>query len=378
MRRICLLSMILLMAWLFTGHAFASEEPQYNNQFLLSVFFKAQALRDQAIAEIKKIDMEIKKNEETIQKSQQIINLASQRTDVNARKAEAIAKEALIKAQEAKRRNEEIKREWELKKIRADRSYATIQNMLSQSGGSDNHIKGFITNYTGNAWIVNAEGKQVSLENNFLKPGDEVWTGDGTAEIQMLDGRATAKLGPYSKFTIKKDTPEEQIAELLKGKVYMAVDKIDEYAKKMKEKLEQLENNEDLKKVVKNLKEDIKGYAELIEAGIYCSQQIDFLVRSHCIQDYLNKHGYYEALHLLHKQSLRTPTAVLGIRGTKYTVDVKNQDITEINVLEGSIEVSSLTGDKKVIVNEGYKVIATKNGIGNPEKITNIEKWWEK
>jgi len=221
-------SLLLLIILSYTGVAFA----QYDSNFLLSVLFKVQELRDKAITEIRKIDMEIKKNEETVRKSQQIITLASQRTNANARKAEKIARDALMKAQEAKRTNEETRKQWEFQKIRADKSYATIQNMLSQKYDSKQQIKGFMTNYRGNVYILKANGEKTYPDNGFLEPGDKVWTGNGTAEIQMLDGRANAKLGPYSEFEMQKDTAQEQVAELLKGKVYMAVDKIDDYAEK--------------------------------------------------------------------------------------------------------------------------------------------------
>jgi tellurite resistance-related uncharacterized protein len=331
----------ILAILFFTANAFAHDEPQYSNNFLLSLYFKAVELRDRAIMEIRKIDMEIAKNNETIQKSEKIISLAQQKGNT---KAEMIARDALIKAQEAKRKNEEIRKEWELQKIRADRSYATIQNMLSQKNDSKQQIKGFVASYTGNVYIIKANGERVTPENGFLEPGDKVWTGDGTAEMQMLDGRATAKIGPYSEFEMKKDTPEEQVVELIKGKVYIAVDKIDEYAKKMKEKIEQY-------------KGDLKTIKDIKEEDI----------------EYLLEHSKFNKK-FVHK----CPTAVLGIRGTKYTVDVRDGNTTEINVLEGSVEVSNVKGNKKIIVEEGYGAIATRNGISDPQKIGQIERWWER
>lgn len=131
------IAIITAMVMIFSISALAFDKPQYSNSFLLSVLFKVQGLREQAMEEIRKLDIEIKNNEATIQKSKQIIDLASQRTDAKAKQAEVIAREALLKAQEAKRKNEETRREWELKKIRADRSYAAVENMLSQDLGSN-------------------------------------------------------------------------------------------------------------------------------------------------------------------------------------------------------------------------------------------------
>jgi ferric-dicitrate binding protein FerR (iron transport regulator) len=355
MRRIYQISMILLMAWFLTGPAIAYEEPQYGNQFLLSIFFKTQALRDQAIAEIRKIDMEIKKNEETIQKSQQIINLAGQRTGTNARKAEAIAREALMKTQNAKRTNEETRKQWELQKIRADKSYATIQNMLSQKYDSRQQIKGFMTNYRGNVYIIKANGEKTSLDNGFLEPGDKVWTGNGTAEVQMLDGRADAKLGPYTEFVMKKDTPQEQVAELLKGKVYMAVDKIDEYAKKMKEKIDQYK--EDVQTIKQLNKEDINDLENYIERK-------KFLLENHCC-------------HSAPDGKIYCITAVVSVRGTKFTSEIKDNTM-KVTVLEGIVDVNIPEKNKTLSVEAGNKAIIISDGTTKVEKIEQIERWWER
>lgn len=356
MRRTYEISIILLMVCLFSGHAIAYEAPQYSNRFLLSLYFKAQALRDRAGEEIRKIDMEIKKNEIAIQKAQQIINLASQRTDANARKAEAIAREALMKAQEAKRRNEETKKEWELTKIRADRSYAKVHNMLSQGYGSKSQIKGLMTNYTGNVYVVKANGDAVSPENGFLEPGDKVLTGDGTAEIQMLDGRATAKIGSYSEFVMKKDTPEEQVVELLKGKVYMAVDKIDEYAKKMNERIEQYK--EDLQTIKQLKKEDIDDLE-------------NYLKKEHRI--------LWKNIRRVKGEPFPTPMIVaIGVRGTIFTGEIKDNNTIEVIVLEGIVDVNIPEKDKTLSVEAGNKATIDPDGDIKAEKIGQIERWWRR
>jgi len=53
---------LLLMLLLFTGIAYAYDEPRYSNNFLLSVYFKTVGLRDKALAETRKIDGEIRDN----------------------------------------------------------------------------------------------------------------------------------------------------------------------------------------------------------------------------------------------------------------------------------------------------------------------------
>jgi len=344
--------LLLLIILLFTGVAYAYDEPQYNSNFLLSVLFKAQELRDKATMEIRKIDMEIKKNEEAIQKSEKIISLAQQKGNT---KAEMVAKDALMKAQEAKRKNEETKKQWELNKMRADRSYAAIQNMLSRNLGSSKQIKGFMTNYTGNVYIIKANGEKASPDNGFLDPGDKVWTGNGSAEIQMLDGRGSATLGPYSEFVMKKDTPQEQVVELLKGKVYMAVDKIDEYAKKMKEKIDQYK--EDLQTIKQLNKEDIADLKKEI-------RKRQFLLE-------------HRECHLGPDEKIYCITAVCAVRGTKFTSKIKDNNTYEVIVLEGIVDVTIPEKDKTLSVDTGNKAIIGVDGDVKVEKIDQIKKWWE-
>ena len=344
--------LLLLIILLFTGVAYAYDEPQYNSNFLLSVLFKAQELRDKATMEIRKIDMEIKKNEEAIQKSEKIISLAQQKGNT---KAEMVARDALMKATEAKRKNEETKAGWELNKMRADRSYAAIQNMLSRNLGSSKQIKGFMTNYTGNVYIIKANGEKASPDNGFLDPGDKVWTGNGSAEIQMLDGRGSATLGPYSEFVMKKDTPQEQVVELLKGKVYMAVDKIDEYAKKMNEKIDQYK--EDLQTIKQLNKEDIADLKKEI-------RKRQFLLE-------------HRECHLGPDEKIYCITAVCAVRGTKFTSEIKDNNTYEVIVLEGIVDVTIPEKDKTLSVDTGNKAIIGVDGDVKVEKIDQIKKWWE-
>lgn len=348
-------SLVAAMVLLFSGFAFAYDEPKYDSNFLLSVLFKAQKLREQAREEIRKLDIEVKRNEATIQNSKQIIDLASQRNDANAKQAATVAKEAMLKAKEAKRKNEESKKQWELAKIRADRSYATILNIFNR--GSDRQIKGFITDYRGRVDIFKANGDKASPENGFIEPGDKVWTyGDSSAEIQMLDGRATARIGPYSEFVMKKDTPQEQVIELLKGKVYMAVDKADDYAKEMEENLEQYKND------IQTIKK-------------WTSEQFDEYVKK--IREYERKLSVsYPNCHVVDKKT-KCLTVAVAVRGTKFAGEVKENNSMEVTVLEGIVDITIPELGKTVSLTTGLKAIINKDGTIKQEKTDYVERWWE-
>jgi len=57
------------------------------------------------------------------------------------------------------------------------------------------------------------------------------------------------------------------------------------------------------------------------------------------------------------------------VRGTRFSVELKNEETTEIAVFEGSVEAGDSKGEKRVLVEEGFKVIVTKDGISGPQKI---------
>jgi ferric-dicitrate binding protein FerR (iron transport regulator) len=69
------------------------------------------------------------------------------------------------------------------------------------------------------------------------------------------------------------------------------------------------------------------------------------------------------------------------VRGTEFLVFEDDKTGTEVIVLEGSVEMKGIKGEKTIIINASYKVIVTKDGIlSNPEKIdlTKMDKWWER
>jgi len=328
-RLLPVLVILLILSCSFVSTVFSQDNAVQKNNWLLGVLFKAEWLRDDAV-------LQIKKAENYITRAQYII--AGARQEHNA-EAEKVAKDALTVAKKTK-----AKAEW--KKLKAEESIATIRNALSKNlGGSDRQIKGFVTNYTGRADILKANGDTVPPENGFLEPGDKVITLNGTAEIQALDGRASAKIGPYSELVMKKDTPEEQALELLKGKAHIDVEKMDEYLKMLDEKLKKYK--EDISNIPKDYEKFVKGLK----------------------------------VHAQKKFEVRTQGGGGAVRGTEFLVFEDNKTGTEIIVLEGSVEMYGVKGEKTIIVNAGNKGTVTKDGkLSEPEKIdiSNLEKWWER
>lgn len=345
----CILSAFLL--FIFYGISFAQDSDIQKNTWRLGVIFKFENMRDKAIEDIQKYEGEIQKCQNTISKSENIERLAQQKGNV---KAEIIAHDASIKAQEAKIKNKEKKNSAELNKIRAEGSLATLKNelsiALSHPQAHPDEIKSVVTNHSGRVEIQKENGEIIDFGKNqigLLEKGDEIVTyGNSSAELQLLEGRGSLKVGEYSKVKMEEDDKGTQILNMLKGKVHINVEKMDEYLKMFDEKLKEYKGN------ISNIPEDFEKLKQRLIAKA-------------------NR-----------KLALRTSgECTCATRGTEFLVFEDDKTGTEIIVLEGSVEMKGTKGEKIIIVNAGYKGTTTKDGIlSEPEQIdiSNLERWWEK
>jgi hypothetical protein len=347
-RRSCLVGLALMI--LFPGGwASAAQEASQNDGFLLGALFRTRDLIDRTAADLQKIEGEIQENDRVIKKAEEIIVLAGQR---NNKQAESVARDAQLKAREARKKNEDTKARLELVRKRAAASYGALKNRLaaSRGGGANSPIKGMVSSYSGRVQVSKKNGERFELRDDdpgLLEPGDAILTyGASSAEIQTLDGRGAVQLGEYSELRLQEDTPEKQVLELMRGKIYSAVDKMDDFANMLQEKTEQFGSDF---LTVANVSE--KEYEAVIKSLRARAQK---------------------------KFEVRTPSWAMAVRGTRFSVELKNDETTEISVFEGSVEAGDLKGEKRILVEEGFKVIMTKDEISEPQKITDIEKWWDK
>jgi hypothetical protein len=77
--------------------------------------------------------------------------------------------------------------------------------------------------------------------------------------------------------------------------------------------------------------------------------------------------------------SIKTPTAVAGVRGTSFELVVGNGKTTQIKLLEGKVQVAKASATKEEmaqapVVEAGQKVEATEAGVAKPVEITEAEK----
>jgi hypothetical protein len=80
------------------------------------------------------------------------------------------------------------------------------------------------------------------------------------------------------------------------------------------------------------------------------------------------------------KFEIRFPSGALAVRGTDFTVSASPQNGTEVNVMEGSVELKGIGNEDPIIIEAGFKGNITLLGeISGPVKIdmSTIEKWWE-
>ncbi len=76
---------------------------------------------------------------------------------------------------------------------------------------------------------------------------------------------------------------------------------------------------------------------------------------------------------------VKTPTAIAGIRGTEFLVNVENNGTTNFQLIEGSVEISDANRRSTMVLNSGIEVTITPGSHTlNTEllKINNDNKWW--
>ena len=271
-----------------------------------------------------------------------IIGTEKQKED--AQKAKPVAEKALMQAKETQKKLKDQKMEYEWLMTRLNEKERSLKDSYSKMASSNNNVVGLVKECSGTVKIMNLQTKKLENACHSFMPindGDKITTSsDGKIELKILDGRGNFIVGPDSEVIVKKKSADEEGVEFIQGKVYTKVDKSDEYLQKVKDYIERYK--EDLK--------TIKGWTE----------------------EKMKEYGLKG-----HRYSIKTITAVLGIRGTEFTVETNKTRFTKISVIEGSVEVS-LTGKNEVTeIPEGYEAII--NGeILTKRKIEKLEKWWER
>lgn len=324
----------------------AAQQMRSDERFLVLVLLRTQTLRDQVEADLEDVEMELQRNGLIIQEAERKLAIA---LETRNRQAKLVPENDLLTARAARGKIKKARARLQLARARAEASYATTRKMLvsGQITVSNSQILGMVSLYSGRVDILKKDGRKIGLnEGKFglFGSGDEVLTnGASRAEVQALDGRGTVQLGKQSRLKLEEDTPQEQILRFVQGKMYAAVDKPEDLEKILQDRMEG--PDDDLNSILKRYQ------------GLVRSEIVRFFKKN---------------------LEMRIPAAVCTVRGARFSVEVKHNETTEISVLEGAVEVRDLKGQKYVLVEEGFRAIVTKDGISEPQRIIDIEKWWEK
>ncbi len=368
MRRYAISFMFFVMVFFCIGSVHAEMSDVERGSWLLGVIFKLERMRDDALSDIQTYRMEISKSEETMRKARGLMSLARKKGNT---RAEMIARDALTEAQEAREKNRELLRLAQQRKEKTEFALASVRNLLARQSSMKAEIRSVVTDYTGRVSILSKRlGETIPLEGGragFLEPGDTIITyADSSVEMQFLDGRGTLKLGENSELTMEEDSSRQQIINMLKGKLYVGIDKLDEYLNMMEEKIRQYKSDASLVK-----DEIVSKFVDEYERIMERHEKV--------------KSGRYQYMHPLGSLGvgplLRTPTVAVAVRGTKFVVSEDKRKGTEIIVLEGTVEVRAIKKEGSVSVTSGYAVRVAKEGaISKPEKIEplKIDRWWER
>ena len=340
--------LLILVLFLILPNLSLAQNVTSGDKLWLSAYFDLQKEKMKVEERIKEIDLKIAQNEQEIRqinellaKIQRTLIIGTEKQKEDAQKAKPIAEKALMQAKETQKKLKEQKMEYEWLMSRLNEEERSLKDLYSKMA-SNNNVAGLVKECSGTVRIVNSQTKKLEDACYSYMPindGDKITTSsDGRIELKILDGRGNFIIGPNSEVIVKKKSADEEGVEFIQGKVYTKVDKSDEYLQKFKGYIESYK--EDLKTIKGWVEEKMKEYG-------------------------LKGHQY----------SIKTITAVFGIRGTEFTVETNKTGFTKISVIEGSVEVSLIGKNEVTEIPEGYEAIINGETL-TKRKIEKLEKWW--
>lgn len=343
-RRRFYLTGVALALFLSWGASPCAQEMRDNEGFLVGVLLKSWTLKERAVADIQMSNQKIQANDRMIEEAEKRMSNALETFNDQAVFA---AREPLMKARADGRKIKQTRARLDLTRTRAESRFAAVRNLLvsGQGEGSDSLICGLVSLKSGKVRIIRKDGNKVELDRRrpgFLGPGDEIMTmGRSNAEVQVLDGRAAVQLDEHSRLKLEEEGRQEQVLQLLQGEVYCAIDKVDDFAAMLQASAGQFEADQDLKEVMARNNDRIMKWTNM-------------------------------------KFTMHTLSACCSATGTRFSIGLTNSGGTEVAIYEGTGEVGDAKCTKQVPVQQGFKVIVTKDGISEPQKVADIEQWWEK
>lgn len=344
-------------------------EPAFSQEFTkghslwMSMYFEIQKDKQNLEKRLEELKIQISNNEQIIRETNALLAeiqkakiSGDEKQRLNAMDAEKIANMTLKRAKETQEKLRTMRTELKMGLDRLQSVETRLNNLMT----SMDNYSGFIKECS-DAKIMNLQKKRIEDACTSYTPiqeGDILTTSsDGRVELKILDGRGNIIIGPNSTIVIGKENPEEQIFQLNKGKAYIQVEKSVEYSNKIKKFIE------DYKQNLNTIKEWTDEKIEEIKKKIVEERKN--------IEIWLMKNN--------EEYNVKTPYAVIGARGTEFTLDKDGEYIGNLSVIEGEVEITFIQNNKKFVIPEGYTAIVDlKNSNVKQEKIKVIDGWWQK
>jgi hypothetical protein len=333
-----------LAVFFFLGAAPGGQEMPNNEGVLIGLLFKTWEQKEQIGAAIQVSDREIQRSEEVFQEAEKRMSIA---VETFNRQAAWDAREPLKKARAERDKLKQARARLDLAMARAEASHAAARDALlsAQGPGTASPILGLAYVFSGKAKVLRTGRKEVELYGTrpiFLEPGDELMTMDADgAQVLALDGRAVVLLGERTRLKLEGDGPKEQALRLVQGKIHCAIHNGDDFAAMLRDNVWHFEANQELKEAIARTQEQIDGWKDK-------------------------------------KLTVRTVGACCSADSAKFTVELVSRGGTDFTILEGSAAVGDAECAQQVLAGEGFQVTVKRAGISKPQKIGEIENWWEK
>lgn len=335
-----------------SGPVLLSQAPV--SQVLLSSAVDCRKKIEQVSAEIVRYQNRIVKSRNTIANSATIQKKAR---DAGNKEAERIATEAIANSEKTIKDCSNFIAALKEKRSRYQVALSSILKAMNAGPGQVTNTTGAVLGYAGSVSIRNTSGNEKSLGNSssfVFGQGDVISTStDGFVNLDYLEGRGTLTVGPESEVRMLKDKDSTDVLEVIKGKVYSGVLRADEYEQKMMDLYQEFSADSLLRSV-----EPYKSYS---------AEQWTGFVRA-------------RMLRYSKKFEVRTPSAALAVRGTKFTVEVSDDNTTELKVFEGKVELSDPGTKRSVMVETGQVCRINKNEnfpVVQPIDTLKNNKWWQ-
>jgi hypothetical protein len=315
-----------------------------SESFLAALLLKTSAMTEELEMDIQVNDRDLEMSEKAFEEAEKRMTNATETQNDQAIHA---AREPLLRARSERKRLREKKERLELSKKMAEAAHMAARDMLvsGKAREADPLICGLLSLRSGKGAQVKKDGTKVAFQPGrpgFLEPGDEIVTeGKSAAEIVAFDGRAVVQLDERSRLRLEDNGPQGQVLRLLQGRLYCTVDEADVFAGLLQEQAKKVEADPALRQAV-------AGSGEKFQDG----KNKTFM--------------------------MRTLSACCSTKGADFSAAIVKNGGTEISVLEGGADAGDAECAQRLWVEHGFRVSIKKDGPSRPEKLGDVDKWWEK